>query len=60
VKESFDQLWDDEKEGWARKFFENWKASLKWQRLKPYEDFAVQSSDPPAANPIIPASPKIP
>jgi transposase len=23
-----------------RKFFGNWKASLKWQRLKPFEDFA--------------------
>jgi transposase len=40
LKESFGQLWDYEKEGWARKFFDNWKASLKWQRLKPYEDFA--------------------
>ncbi len=40
LKESFSQLWDYEREGWARKFFENWKASLKWQRLKPYEDFA--------------------
>jgi transposase len=27
LKESFGQLWDYEKEGWARKFFENWKAS---------------------------------
>jgi hypothetical protein len=25
---------------WARKFFENWRAQLKWQRLKPYEKFA--------------------
>lgn len=40
LKESFGQLWDYEKEGWARKFFENWKASLKWQRLAPYEAFA--------------------
>ena len=40
LKESFDQLWDYEKEEWARKFFENWKASLKWQRLEPYEAFA--------------------
>jgi transposase len=40
LKESFGQLWDYEKEGWARKFFENWKASLKWQRLVPYEKFA--------------------
>ena len=27
-------------EGWARKFFENWRSSLKWQRLAPYEKFA--------------------
>ena len=40
LKESFGQLWDYQKEGWARKFFENWKASLKWQRLAPYEKFA--------------------
>jgi transposase len=40
LKESFGQLWDYEREGWARRFFENWKASLKWQRLKPYEKFA--------------------
>lgn len=40
LKESFGQLWDYEKEGWARKFFENWKAALKWQRLAPYEEFA--------------------
>ena len=40
LKESFGQLWDYEREGWARKFFENWRSSLKWQRLKPYEKFA--------------------
>jgi hypothetical protein len=40
LKESFGQLWSYECEGWARCFFENWKASLKWQRLKPYEKFA--------------------
>ena len=40
LKESFGQLWDYEKEGWARRFFDHWKASLKWQRLKPYEAFA--------------------
>ena len=40
LKESFGQLWDYKTEGWARCFFENWKASLKWQRLKPYEKFA--------------------
>jgi len=49
LKESFGQLWDYEKEGWARKFFENWKASLKWQRLAPYEKFAqmIESEQPP-------------
>ena len=40
LKESFGQLWDYKSEAWARRFFENWKASLKWQRLKPYEKFA--------------------
>jgi len=40
LKESFGQLWDYQREGWARRFFENWRASLKWQRLKPYEKFA--------------------
>jgi transposase len=33
LKESFGQLWE-------RRFFENWRASLKWQRLAPYEKFA--------------------
>jgi transposase len=40
LKESFGQLWSYEREGWARRFFENWRAGLKWQRLKPYEKFA--------------------
>lgn len=40
LKESFGQLWEYQTEGWAKRFFENWKASLKWQRLKPYEEFA--------------------
>ena len=40
LKESFCQLWEYQNETWARKFFENWRASLKWQRLKPYEQFA--------------------
>ena len=41
LKESFGQLWDYEREGWARRFFENWRNSLKWQRLEPYEKFAA-------------------
>ena len=40
LKESFAQLWDYRSEAWARKFFENWRSSLKWQRLKPFEKFA--------------------
>jgi transposase len=41
LKESFGQLWDYNNPTWARKFFENWKAQLKWQRLKPFEKFAM-------------------
>lgn len=40
LKETFGQLWSYEREGWARRFFDNWRSSLKWQRLKPYEKFA--------------------
>ncbi len=40
LKESFGQLWSYRREAWARRFFDNWRASLKWQRLKPYERFA--------------------
>ena len=41
LKESFGQLWSYEREAWARRFFENWRASLKWQRLIPHEKFAA-------------------
>jgi transposase len=40
LKESFGQMWDYEREGWARRFFENWRDALKWQRLEPFEKFA--------------------
>lgn len=40
LKEQFGQLWDYEREGWARRFFDNWRASLRWQRLEPYEKFS--------------------
>jgi transposase len=40
LKESFGQLWNYQREGWARRFFENWRSALKWQRLKPFEQFA--------------------
>lgn len=39
LRESFGQLWSYKSEAWALKFFENWKNSLKWQRLEPYEKF---------------------
>lgn len=41
LKESFGQLWDYRREGWARRFFENWRVALRWQRLRPYEKFAA-------------------
>lgn len=41
LRESFGQLWSYKTEGWARRFFDNWKESLKWQRLEPYETFAA-------------------
>jgi transposase len=40
LKEMFGQLWDYRRAGWARRFFDQWKAALKWQRLQPYEKFA--------------------
>jgi transposase len=41
LKESFEQLWSYETPGGARRFFDNWRESLKWQRLRPYEKFAA-------------------
>jgi transposase len=41
LKESFGQLWDYNRAGWARRFFENWKGALKWQRLQPFRKFAA-------------------
>jgi transposase len=41
LKESFGQLWDYSREAWAERFFDNWRDSLKWQRLKPFEKFAA-------------------
>jgi transposase len=40
LKESFDQLWDYWSPGWARRFFDQWKAALRWPRLKPFQKFA--------------------
>jgi transposase len=41
LKERFSQLWDYRREAWARRFFEQWRDSLKWQRLEPFERFAA-------------------
>jgi transposase len=41
LKEVFGQLWDYSYPASARKFFENWKAQLRWQKLEPYEKFAA-------------------
>lgn len=41
LKEQFAQLWDYRREPWARRFFEQWRSALRWQRLKPFEDFAA-------------------
>ena len=41
LKESFGQLWDYSNSTWARKFFENWKTQLRWQRLPSFEKFAA-------------------
>jgi len=41
LKEQFAQLWEYRSAAWARKFFERWRAALRWQRLKPFEKFAA-------------------
>lgn len=41
LKESFAQLWDYKYPASARKFFENWQTQLRWQKLKPFEEFAA-------------------
>jgi transposase len=41
LKESFGQLWDYNRPGWARRFFEHWKDALRWQRLEPFRKFAA-------------------
>jgi transposase len=41
LKESFGQLWDYNRPGWARRFFAHWKDALRWQRLEPFRKFAA-------------------
>ncbi len=45
LKESFGQLWDYKSETWARKFFDNWRDALRWQRIEPFEKFAWMIDD---------------
>jgi transposase len=40
LKESFGQLWGYQQPGWARRFFDRWRAALKWQQLPSFEKFA--------------------
>src|ERR1700691_3775306 len=35
LQESFGQLWDYDDPAEARWFFDNWRSSLRWQRLEP-------------------------
>jgi len=41
LKEAFGQLWDYCYPASARKFFENWRLQLRWQKLKPFEKFSA-------------------
>lgn len=41
LKETFDQLWEYRKEGWARRFFDNWKDALVGEEMEPLRKFAV-------------------
>ena len=41
LKESFGQLWEYNRPGWAKLFFKQWRQSLRCQRLEPFEKFAV-------------------
>ena len=40
LKESFGQLWDYQSPVWARRFFDQWREALRWQRLEPFQQFA--------------------
>ncbi|MEO5627232.1 MAG: transposase [Dokdonella sp.] len=40
LNEPFGQLWNYKSEVRARRFFEQWRDALKWQRLKSFEKFA--------------------
>jgi transposase len=39
LKESFGRLWDYSYKGCALRFWNDWKAELKWTRMKSYRNF---------------------
>jgi transposase len=39
LKEVFGSLWNYTSRTWALKFLDRWESELRWQRLKPLEDF---------------------
>jgi len=41
LKEQFGELWSCRNAADARQFFSRWQESLRWQRLEPYQEFAV-------------------
>jgi len=41
LKESFGQLWEYRDPDSCLKFFKNWKAQLRWSRIKPFHKFAA-------------------
>jgi len=41
LKEQFAQLWTYRRAAWARKFFDEWRRVLRWQRLPAFEQFAA-------------------
>ena len=45
LKESFGQLWDYMSPLWARRFFFQWREALRWQRLQPFEKFALMVAE---------------
>ena len=45
LQESFGQLWDYNRPAWARRFCDNWRSSLRWQRLDPFQKSWDSSRD---------------
>lgn len=45
LKESFGHMWNYVYKGCVLRFWSDWKAELKWSRLKPYKEFARMVDD---------------